>query len=85
MIQLPEKLSVLKEEENKMILELSPLYPGYGVTMGNALRRVLLSSIGGASITTVKIKGVSHEFSNIEGVLENVIEIIMNVKKIRLK
>jgi len=85
MIQLPEKLSVLSEEGNKVILELSPLYPGYGVTIGNALRRVLLSSIEGAAITTVKIKGVSHEFANIEGVLENVIEIIMNVKKIRLK
>lgn len=85
MIQLPEKLSVLSEEENKMTFELSPLYPGYGVTVGNALRRVLLSSIGGSAITTVKIKGVSHEFSSIEGVLENVIEIIMNIKKIRLR
>ena len=85
MVQLPEKLSVLKEEGHKMTLELSPLYPGYGVTVGNALRRVLLSSIEGAAITSVKIKGVSHEFSTMEGVLENVIEIIMNVKKIRLK
>ena len=85
MIQLPEKLSVLSEEGNKMTFELSPLYPGYGVTVGNALRRVLLSSISGSAITSVKIKGVSHEFSSIEGVLENVIEIIMNVKKIRLK
>lgn len=85
MIQLPEKLSILKEEDNKITLELSPLYPGYGVTVGNSLRRILLSSIEGAAITTVKIKGVSHEFSNIEGVLENVIEILMNVKKIRLK
>ena len=85
MIQMPDKLSVLTEKDNKMTFELSPLYPGYGVTVGNSLRRVLLSSIGGAAITTVKIKGVSHEFSSIEGVLENVIEIIMNVKKIRLK
>ncbi|MDP3731026.1 MAG: DNA-directed RNA polymerase subunit alpha [bacterium] len=85
MIQMPDKLSVLTEKDNKMTFELSPLYPGYGVTVGNSLRRVLLSSIGGAAITTVKIKGVSHEFSSIEGVLENVIEIIMNIKKIRLK
>src|SRR3989338_22237 len=85
MVQLPEKLLVLKEEGHKMTLELSPLYPGYGVTVGNVLRRVLLSSIEGAAITSVKIKGVSHEFSTMEGVLENVIEIIMNVKKIRLK
>ena len=85
MIQLPEKLSVLSEKDNKITLELSPLYPGYGVTVGNALRRVLLSSIEGAAITTVKIKGINHEFANIEGVLENVIEIVMNIKKIRLK
>jgi len=84
-IQMPDKLSVLAEKDNKITFELSPLYPGYGVTVGNSLRRVLLSSIGGAAITTVKIKGVSHEFSSIEGVLENVIEIIMNIKKIRLK
>ncbi len=85
MIQLPEKLSILNEGENKLTLELSPLYPGYGVTVGNSLRRILLSSISGAAITMVKIKGVSHEFTPIEGVLENVIEIIMNIKKIRLK
>lgn len=84
-IQLPEKLLVVSEKENKMILELSPLYPGYGVTIGNTLRRVLLSSIGGAAITAVKIKGVNHEFSSMESVLENIIEIIMNIKKIRLK
>ncbi|TSC74196.1 MAG: DNA-directed RNA polymerase subunit alpha [Parcubacteria group bacterium Gr01-1014_44] len=68
-----------------MTFELLPLYPGYGITVGNTLRRILLSSIEGAAITTIKIKGVSHEFATIEGVLENVIEIIMNIKKIRLK
>lgn len=85
MIQLPEKIAVLKEEKDKAVFELSPLYPGYGVTLGNALRRILLSSIEGAAITTAKIKGVSHEFSTIDGVMENVIEIIMNLKKVRLK
>jgi len=65
MIQLPEKIEVIKEEKGKAVLEISPLYPGYGTTIGNALRRVLLSSIEGAAITTVKIKGVSHEFSAI--------------------
>src|SRR3989338_10812351 len=84
-IQMPDKLSVLTEKDNKITFELSPLYPGYGVTVGNSLRRVLLSSIGGAAITTVKIKGVSHEFSSIEGVLEDVIQIILNVKRLRLK
>jgi len=85
MIQLPEKIEVIKEEKGKAVLEISPLYPGYGTTIGNALRRVLLSSIEGAAITTVKIKGVSHEFSAISGVMENVIEILLNLKKIRLK
>lgn len=85
MISLPEKIKVLEEKQDKAVFEFSPLYPGYGVTVGNALRRILLSSIEGAAITTVKIKDVSHEFSSIPGVLEDVIEIIMNVKKIRLK
>lgn len=85
MIQLPEKIEVLKEEKEKATFEISPLYPGYGVTIGNILRRTLLSSIEGAAIVTVKIKGVNHEFSTIEGVLENVIEILINLKKIRLK
>jgi len=85
MIQLPEKIIAIKEEGHQALFEISPLYPGYGVTIGNALRRTLLSSIEGSAITTVKIKGVSHEFSTIDGVMENVIEILMNVKKIRLK
>lgn len=85
MIALPEKIKILEENGNKASFELAPLHPGYGVTMGNALRRILLSSIEGAAVTTVKIKGVSHEFSFLEGVLEDVTEIIMNVKKIRLK
>lgn len=85
MISLPEKIKVLEEKGRQATFELAPLYPGYGVTVGNALRRVLLSSIEGAAITTVKIKDVSHEFSSITGVLEDVIVIIMNIKKIRLK
>jgi len=85
MISLPEKIKVLEEKEGQATFELAPLYPGYGVTVGNALRRILLSSIEGAAITTIKIKDVSHEFSSVEGVLEDVIEIIMNIKKIRLK
>lgn len=85
MISLPEKIKVLEEKGGQATFELAPLYPGYGVTVGNALRRILLSSIEGSAITTIKIKDVSHEFSSLEGVLEDVIEIIMNIKKIRLK
>ena len=85
MIQLPDELKVIKEDNKNLSFELVPLYPGYGVTVGNTLRRVLLSSIEGSAITTVKIKDVSHEFTNIPGVLEDVIEIVMNIKRIRLR
>src|SRR3989338_5294182 len=85
MIQLPDGLKVIKEDNKNLSFELVPLYPGYGVTVGNTLRRVLLSSIEGSAITTVKIKDVSHEFTNIPGVLEDVIEIVMNIKRIRLR
>lgn len=85
MIPLPEKIKVISANSHQASLEFSPLYPGFGVTVGNALRRVLLSSIEGAAITTVKIKDVSHEFSTIPGVLENVIEILMNIKRIRMR
>ena len=85
MIQLPEEVKIISENDHQLNFALTPLHPGYGVTIGNALRRVLLSSIGGAAITTVKIKDVSHEFSVIPGVLEDVIQIILNVKRLRLK
>jgi len=65
--------------------EFRPLEPGYGITVGNALRRILLSSLEGYAITTVKIQGVDHEFATIPGVIENVVEIILNLKKIRFK
>ncbi|PIR89711.1 DNA-directed RNA polymerase subunit alpha [bacterium (Candidatus Gribaldobacteria) CG07_land_8_20_14_0_80_33_18] len=85
MIPLPSLPKIIKEEKNKAIIEIEGLYPGYGATMGNSLRRVLLSSLEGAAITQVKIKGVSHEFSTISGVLEDVIMIILNLKKLRFK
>jgi len=85
MISLPKKPKIVKKEGNKATFELSELYPGYGVTIGNALRRVLLSSLKGAAVTQVKIDGVSHEFSTISGVLEDVINIILNLKKLRFK
>ncbi len=75
------------EEKGKNIgvFEIEALYPGYGVTIGNALRRVLLSSIEGAAVTRVEIKGVPHEFSTINGVMEDVITILLNIKKLRFK
>jgi DNA-directed RNA polymerase subunit alpha len=85
MIPLPKKPKIIKENENKGVFEIEALYPGYGVTIGNSLRRALLSSLEGAAITKVKIKGVPHKFSTIKGVLEDVILILLNLKKVRLK
>ena len=72
------KITVINDQTAK--IEIDGCYPGYGTTLGNALRRVLLSSLGGAAITSVKIKGASHEFSNIPNLLEDVIQIILNLK-----
>jgi DNA-directed RNA polymerase subunit alpha len=85
MIPLPLPLKVIQKKKNQAVFEIKGLYPGYGVTIGNSLRRVLLSSIEGAAITEVKIKGVSHEFSTIPGVLEDVIMILLNLKNLRFK
>jgi len=85
-ISLPDKINYSKgEKPNQKILTIEPFYHGYGTTVGNALRRVLLSSLVGAAITDVKIKGVDHEFSTIEGVKEDVVDIILNLKKLRFK
>ncbi len=73
------------EEENFAKIVIEPLEVGFGHTMGNSLRRVLLTGLSGCAVTSVKIDGVSHQFSTMEGVLEDVIEIILNIKKIRLK
>lgn len=85
MLQLPSEPKTISKAGNQAVFEISPLYPGYGMTIGNTLRRVLISSLGGGAITSVKIKGIDHEFSAIPGVLEDVIEIILNLKKVRLK
>jgi len=85
MIPLPNLPKVIQKEGNKAIFEIMPFYPGYGVTIANSYRRVLLSSLEGAAITEVKIKGASHEFSNLPGVLEDVIMILINLKKLRFK
>jgi len=85
MIPLPQKAKIIKKEQNKATFEIEGLYPGYGATIGNSLRRVLLSSLPGAAVTQMKIKGVQHEFSTIPGVLEDVITIGLNLKQLRFK
>lgn len=84
-ILLPSKPKIVKEEGNSGIYEVDNLYPGYGHTLGNSLRRIILSSIEGTAITSIKIKGVSHEFSTISGVKDDVIMMILNLKKMRVK
>ncbi len=85
MIPLPLPPKIIQKSKNQAIFEIDGLYPGYGVTIGNSLRRVLLSSLEGVAVTEVKIKGVSHEFSTIPGVLEDVIMILLNLKNLRFK
>ena len=85
MIQLPEGVKVVSSEGSQAVFEIGPLMPGYGATVANPLRRVLLSSLEGAAITSIKIKGVDHEFGAIAGVLEDVIQIILNLKKVRVR
>jgi DNA-directed RNA polymerase subunit alpha len=82
-IILPSKPKIVKEEGFHGVYEIDGLYPGYGHTLGNSLRRIILSSIPGAAITSIRIDGVKHEFSAIDGVKEDVIAIILNLKKVR--
>ena len=83
--QKPDKVIMIDSTESHGKFEFRPLEPGYGLTIGNALRRVLLSSLEGYAFSSIKIEGVDHEFSTIEGVVEDVTEIILNIKQIRLK
>jgi DNA-directed RNA polymerase subunit alpha len=83
--QKPDKVILLEADDQYGKFEFRPLEPGYGITVGNALRRILLSSLEGFAITTVKIEGVDHEFSTITGVMEDVTEVILNLKQIRFK
>jgi len=85
MIPLPLPPKVIQKKKNQAVFEVEALYPGYGVTVGNALRRVLLASLQGAAVTEVKIKGVPHEFSTVQGVLEDTIMILLNIKNLRFK
>lgn len=84
-IPLPNRPTITKSGENSYTLAFEPLYPGYGVTIGNALRRVLLSSLPGAAVTAVKIKFADHEFSTVPNIKEDVIQIILNLKQLKLK
>ncbi|MCD6113307.1 MAG: DNA-directed RNA polymerase subunit alpha [Bacteroidales bacterium] len=83
--QKPDKVIMIEQDEFKGKFEFRPLEPGFGVTIGNALRRVLLSSLEGFAITSVRIEGVDQEFSSIKGVVEDVTDIILNLKQIRFK
>jgi DNA-directed RNA polymerase subunit alpha len=83
--QKPDKVIMLEADDKRGKFEFRPLEPGYGITVGNSLRRILLSSLEGFAITTVKIEGIDHEFSTITGVMEDVTEIILNLKQVRFK
>ena len=83
-IYLPEQINIEEEDKNSASFSIYPYYPGYGPTVGNALRRVLLSSLPGAAITKVKIEGVDHEFTTLPGVKEDMIGLTLNLKRVRL-
>ncbi|PIP55986.1 MAG: DNA-directed RNA polymerase subunit alpha [Candidatus Zambryskibacteria bacterium CG_4_9_14_3_um_filter_42_9] len=84
-ILLPSKPKVISEEGESGVFEIEGLYPGYGHTLGNSLRRIILSSLPGVAITSVKIKGVSHEFTVLDGVKEDIVTILLNLKKVRMR
>ena len=83
--QKPEKVIMLESTDFRGQFEFRPLEPGYGITVGNALRRILLNSLEGFAITAIKIEGVDHEFSTIKGVVEDVTEMVLNLKQVRFK
>lgn len=83
--QKPDKVIMLESDDYKGVFEFRPLEPGFGITIGNALRRILLSSLEGYAITSIRIEGVDHEFSTLKGVVEDVSEIILNLKQIRFR
>ena len=83
--QKPDKVIMVEADNHYGKFEFRPLEPGYGITVGNALRRILLSSLEGYAITTVKIEGVDHEFSTVTGVTEDVTDIVLNLKQVRFK
>src|SRR5665213_3631377 len=80
-----DRPKIIREENSQGSYEIDGLYPGYGHTLGNSLRRIILSSLPGTAITSIKIAGVSHEFSTIEGIKEDVITILLGLKKVRIQ
>lgn len=84
-IIMPSKPRIVTEDDNKGVFEIDGLYPGYGHTLGNSLRRIILSSLPGASLVSIKIDGVNHEFQTMDGIKEDVIVMILNLKRIRFK
>lgn len=84
-VLLPSKPRIVSEEGFYGVYEIDGLYPGYGHTLGNSLRRIILSSLSGVAITSIKIAGIDHEFSSVDGVKEDVINLILNLKKVRMK
>lgn len=84
-IHLPSKPRVVAEDTTKGVYEIDALHPGYGFTLGNSLRRIILSSLPGTAITSVSISGVSHEFSVIDGVKEDVVNLLLNLRQVRFK
>lgn len=84
-IVIPSKPKVILEEENKAVFEIDGFYPGYGFTIGNSLRRIILSSLPGAAVTSIKIKGVEHEFSSLKGIKEDMVMVMLSIKKLRIK
>ena len=83
--QRPDKVTMIESDDKHGIFEFRPLEPGYGITIGNSLRRILLSSLEGHAITAVRIDGVDHEFSTIKGVIEDMTEIVLNLKQVRFR
>lgn len=84
-LSLPASIEIKETGDNQADIIIGPAYPGYGNTLGNSLRRVLLSSLPGAAVTAVKIKGVTHEFTTLPGVKEDMVQVILNLKKLRFK
>lgn len=84
-VLLPSKPKIIEEGETRGVFEIDGLYPGFGHTLGNSLRRIILSSLPGAAITSIKIKGVSHEFSTLAGLKEDILTLVLNLKKVRIE
>lgn len=84
-ISLPTKIDVNNKSDREAVITIGPFFPGYGMTVGNSLRRILLSSLPGAAIIAVKIKGIDHEFSSLDNVKEDIVDIILNLKQVRFK